>query len=520
MRMNKEKQPGKANKEHGKSNKGTKQRLVIKCGTPRRAGMWMNTCCLLLVIFAAFFVSCENTIISDWYEENPVLQEIAPQVSTLMPVTAMSLTNFVPTPFFGGTPVTSFAGSQYTGGVQWFKDAAMEISHSGNFDSGEIYTAAVTLTAAAGRTLSDVGANTFTHGGASTITNEAGSGVVTIVFPITDTTPAQTVNALNLTSLIPAPVSYGVPQDSVVSPQYRGNIVWKSTDDGTDPGTIFLPAVAYTATVTLTANSGWTFGPSPASLVFSHLNGVTATEDNMDGTITVTIDFQPTGSRPVTDLALTYNVPAPVNGSTPVTSFGGPQYTGIVDWWNVTDGADHYPDTDPFAAGKVYRATVTLTAAGGWTLADVLADTFGHAGASTVINTPGNPGPVEVIITFPVTGSTPVTTVTDLALTYNVPAPFAYGSPVTSFTGSQYTGMVQWYAGTSPTGTAHSGLFHPNTVYTAQVTLLPLAGWTFNGVSGTFVHQAVTNPANIKYYPATNPHVVTITFPKTGASVW
>jgi hypothetical protein len=489
-----------------------------------------SRCCsyLLLVSCSLFlaFASCKNPIIEDWYKTEGAAPQpgVAPQSAALLPVYATDLTYLVPAPHYGGTPVTGFTGPQYTGGVHWFEDSPAGSSHSGEFAATKVYAAVVTLEAAAGWTLSGAEANAFTHGDApppdGSVTNAAGSGLVTIIFPATGSTAAATVNT-DLSGTITAPASYGVPQGSVDSTEYQGNIVWKSTLDGTDPGTIFLPAVAYTATITLTAKSSFTFGPTPGSLVFHHTGQAStpATVDNMDGTITITINFQPTGSSPVTDLALTYNVPAPVYGSTPVTSFGGPQYTGIVDWWNVTDGLDHAPDTDPFAPGKVYRATVTLTAAGGWTLADVLADTFGHAGASTVTNTAGNPGPVIVTITYPATGVVPVPKVTDLALTYNVPAPFAYGSPVTSFTGSQYTGMVEWYVGEGTTGTPHSGgLFHPNTIYTAKVSMLPLAGWTFSGLAANvFTHQAVA-PAKISYTAGSQ--IVVIKFPKPGATVW
>ncbi|MDR1576460.1 MAG: hypothetical protein LBS37_10690, partial [Treponema sp.] len=44
--------------------------------------------------------------------------------------------------------------------------------------------------------------------------------------------------------------------------------------------------------------------------------------------------------RTVNDLALTYNVPAPYGGETPVRSFAGPQYEGRVDW-SVSGGGAH-----------------------------------------------------------------------------------------------------------------------------------------------------------------------------------
>jgi hypothetical protein len=84
----------------------------------------------------------------------------------------------LPAPVFGGTPVTSTSGMQYTGTVTWAPAV------SGTFAAGTVYTASITLTARSGYTLEGIAANFFTVAGA-TAANAVNSGVVTAVFPAT-----------------------------------------------------------------------------------------------------------------------------------------------------------------------------------------------------------------------------------------------------------------------------------------------------------------------------------------------
>ncbi|MDR1574877.1 MAG: hypothetical protein LBS37_02620 [Treponema sp.] len=89
-------------------------------------------------------------------------------------------------------------------------------------------------------------------------------------------------------------------------------------------------------------------------------------------------------------------------------------------------------------------------------------------------------------------------TVNDLALTYNVPAPYGSETPVRSFAGPQYEGRVDWSVSS---GEAHNGPFVTGTAYTAVVTLAAATGWTFSGVpENSFAHlgapgAVVTNTA-------------------------
>lgn len=87
----------------------------------------------------------------------------------------------VTAPVQGATPVTAITETdQYTGTVSWSPADSP-------FDYETVYTATITLTAKTGYTLSGVTADFFTVTGATSVTNDADSGVITVVFPETDT---------------------------------------------------------------------------------------------------------------------------------------------------------------------------------------------------------------------------------------------------------------------------------------------------------------------------------------------
>ncbi|MDR1575574.1 MAG: hypothetical protein LBS37_06170 [Treponema sp.] len=100
----------------------------------------------------------------------------------------------------------------------------------------------------------------------------------------------------------------------------------------------------------------------------------------------------------VNDLALTYNVPAPYGGETPVRSFAGPQYEGRVDW-SVSGGGAH---NGPFVTGTAYTALVNIVAAAGWTFDGVAENSFAHLGGAgaAVRNAAGEGTALLVIIEF------------------------------------------------------------------------------------------------------------------------
>jgi titin len=86
----------------------------------------------------------------------------------------------VTAPIVGATPVTTASStSEYTATVSWSPTDNPFVGQN------KTYTATITITPAAGYTLTGVPANYFTVAGATTTTNSANSGVVTAVFPET-----------------------------------------------------------------------------------------------------------------------------------------------------------------------------------------------------------------------------------------------------------------------------------------------------------------------------------------------
>jgi hypothetical protein len=415
-------------------------------GTPNGDAEWTNTGSFLTGMTIAF----------------PETDNVAAVV-----VGDLDLTDKVPAPVTGGTPVTYFSSPQYTGTAAW---SAGGTPFTGVFQTGTAYTATVTLTAAAGYTFEGVRADAIVHLKAASETNKADSGVVTIAFPGTNGVAAAAVDDPELTRKIPAPVWGGTPVTYFSSPQYTGWVDWFA--DGTAaPHSVFQADTAYTAEVTLTAASGRTLSGTGA---FTHdgAKSAPAVADNGNGTATITIIFPATTgvtAAAVNDLNLTDKVPAPVRGGTPVRYFSAPQYTGNVAW-AVSPGGQALGGI--FEEDTRYRAAVTLTAMSGYTL-EGISGNFTHAGALLINHTTED----TVTFTFPATSSSsvPAVTINGVDLTNYLPAPITGATPKTSFNAVTYTGTAAW---TTSAGVPVT-LFEANTVYTAAVTLYPASGYVF-----------------------------------------
>ena len=97
------------------------------------------------------------------------------------------------------------------------------------------------------------------------------------------------------------------------------------------------------------------------------------------------------------DIAAIQGVTAPVTGKAPVTAITETtQYTGTVSW---------SPADNPFEAGKVYTATITLSPKPYYTLTGVAANYFTVAGVASPATNPENSGVVTAV--FPATGAAP-----------------------------------------------------------------------------------------------------------------
>lgn len=179
----------------------------------------------------------------------------------------------VTVPVNGATPVTTITDTaQYTGIVSWSGTPAA-------FEASTEYTATITLEAKAGYTLDGVTANFFTVEGASLVRNSANSGIVTAIFP---STGAATVTSINIAEIsgVKVPVTGATPVTVIAeNTQYDGTVSWSGTP------TTFAAFSEYTATITLTAKTGYTLDGVAANF-FSVAGATIVTNNSNSGVVT------------------------------------------------------------------------------------------------------------------------------------------------------------------------------------------------------------------------------------------
>jgi hypothetical protein len=138
---------------------------------------------------------------------------------------------------------------------------------------------------------------------------------------------------------------------------------------------------------------------------FKYINASVTHNEGGENPLEVTVTFPATGAATVTDLNLTLYIPKPVTGNTPSSTFfkTGLQYNPSNDGvkWYTENNAEF---TDPFAAGTVYRAEVTLAPldANFWTFDGLGENSFTHDDADSVSYVPAA---YKVTVTFPATAA-------------------------------------------------------------------------------------------------------------------
>jgi len=281
-------------------------------------------------------------------------------------------------PVAGDTPVTAITpNDQYTGTVTWSGAPAV-------FAAGTAYTATITLTPMAGYTLTGVATNFFSVAGATTTTFVPATSTVTAVFPAT----AITITPLAIAG-VTVPVAGATPVATVTEAAgYTGTVSWTPAIAA---GGKFDPVTPYTATITLTAKTGYTlYGVGVDSLTVAN-----ATANNAVNSGVVTAVFPATGTLPI-DIAAIAGVTVPVYNGLPAAAITDTaQYTGTVTW------APAIAAGGKFAALTAYTATITLTPMAGYTLTGVATNFFSVAGATTTTYTAGSN---TVTAVFPATG--------------------------------------------------------------------------------------------------------------------
>ncbi|MCE5253655.1 MAG: IPT/TIG domain-containing protein [Actinomycetia bacterium] len=310
-------------------------------------------------------------------------------------------------------------------------------------------------------------------------TAETGKATAVRTFTVS-VAPAAVVNIAAISG-VTVPVTGATPVTTIAeTAQYTGTVSWAPAHNP------FRGPVVYTATITLTAKSGYTLQGVPAN--FFTVAGASATNLANSGVVTAT--FPVTVGNTITIAAIS-GVTVPVTGATPVRVITETdQYTGAVTW---------NPNDALFKAATTYTATITLTPKSGYTLQGVPANFFTVAGASAT--NLANSGVVTAV--FPATTATPI----DIPDIPGVTAPVTGGIPATTIEATtQYTGIVTW----APTDNPFKG----EVVYTAFITILPKPGFTLDGVPANFFKVAgasATNPPNSG--------VVTAVFPETAPAV-
>ena len=194
----------------------------------------------------------------------------------------------VTVPVVGANPVSAItATTQYTGTVTW------DNGNPGTFAGSTVYTATITLTAINNYTMDEVVANSFTVAGATSVSNVANSGVITATFPAT----ADAVVSISAIAGVTVPVTGAAPATPAIdTTEYTGTVAWLPND------TAFAPGTAYTATITLTAKTGYTFTGVAAN--FFTVAGASPVTNSADSGV-ITAVFSATGKVNQAALSIT-----------------------------------------------------------------------------------------------------------------------------------------------------------------------------------------------------------------------
>ena len=440
-----------------------------------------------------------------------IITAVFPATSAPAPTTITQASITLTAPVTGATPAsTILATSQFTGTVSW-------VPTDSPFDSGTVYTATITVTPETGYTLSGVSADFFTVSGANSSTHGAGSGVITAIFPATAATPPSVITDSAIVGIV-LPVTGATPVSSISSYQYNGVISWSGS-----PAT-FPASTIETATITLTANSGFTLtGVGADFFTVSGASSVT----NLSNSGVVTAVF------PVTTAS--YSVASALSNPDSAT---------------VTFGYVSNPSTTVTlsrSGGALPDATTLVSVSGGaWTLGSDTNTSLSHtlltsassemvtlnnsSGAFTLsFNSGNNVGTYTATIGSPTLATYVVNvlpaTISNAAIS-GVVAPVHGEVPVSTITSnSQFSGTVTWSGSPST--------FDSATIYTATITLSPTSNYTVNGVginfftvdSATSVSNSAdsgiisaTFPATATLITITDSSVVGVTAPVTGAT--
>jgi hypothetical protein len=241
-----------------------------------------------------------------------------------------------------------------------------------------------------------------------------------------------------------------------------------------------------------------------------------------EGSSTTPWDFNTNtvpSSNPVSDITLVARygqtvtiaaisgVTIPAYGGTPVTtisSSANPQYSGTISW---------SPNDSPFALGKTYTATITLTANAPYTMQGVAANFFTVAGATSVSNS-ANSGVV--------TATFPETALNTIALFKT----WLDAQPSGNTAATAYTAKVN-VASLGGSQSASGSLGNTLLTNANKYVILDLSGSTFTTVDSGAFNQLTNlvgitlsnNVTTISSYAFSQSGLTSITMPNTVTSI-
>jgi hypothetical protein len=321
------------------------------------------SCLLFLLVLAG----CALPLGEDWRIDVKKSEETGTNY-----ILNYDLQSYVPVPTAGEAPVKEFTGRRDVGvKVVWRNAAGADITESlVAFARNTVYQAEITLTVKNGYSFDPAVSFAYPLGAVKiqpAANTNAGERVLsTVTYKAAE--PPVRVTDLNLTPYLAAPVRGATPVGSFSASQYTGTVAWSPSDG------VFQADTSYTAVVTLTAASGYTFAGLTAGS-FTH-NAVSAgaviTYDlAYPGVVTVVF--------PKTDFTRAFSGSSLVEGDSAIDAIRAAKRAG---WLEVSLKWDRKSEEVSLSAG-------TDIGAGGLVLANDGTNTF---------NAASNNSPAKVII--------------------------------------------------------------------------------------------------------------------------
>ena len=415
--------------------------------------------------------------------QRPVGPPVAPSItSVVMELLGTAILNISPPKTDGGARVTSYIVTSSPGQVRaTFKPDQIKAAKISGLTPGNTYSFSVVAVNSKGRSP------------ASLATSPARAPIpvpvptpqpvqqpvplpiqVSEPVPVPVPTPTPTLRTISSPVIagVTAPVTGARPVAATTAGTgYTGTVTWSGTPR------FFASVTTYTATITLTATSGYTLTGVSANY-FTVAGATSITHSANSGVITAVF---PATSLSIPVFTLTSSIETRTVNSV-ATGF-------TVD--STGDAIDSFSITPSAPAGMSFNTTTGEFTGTPTSIADAIDYTI------TATNAVGS-----ATRTFTFTVTAPIT-ISDAPIG-GVAVPVTGSDPArTTTAGTGYTGTVTWSG--SPK------LFSADTTYTATITLTPISGYTLNGVTANFF--TVAGATSVTH--SANSGVITAVFPAT-----